>query len=159
MATILADDILKRIFLNENDRISIRISLKFVPRSPVNNKVALVLVMAWRRTGDKPLTEPMMTWFTDASMQGLVSSQWSWGLLSQFSPFRYFPIFYEWWKQWLPEWYQVHIWQVSPQLSCGDTWKIWTCLKVSNLYCYWIIISRNGEINALVAPTPVTTVV
>ena len=70
-----------------------------------------------------------------------------WGLLSQFSPFRYFPTFSEWWKQWLPEWYQVHIWQVSPQLSCGDTWQIWTWLKVSNLYFYRIIISRNGEIN------------
>ena len=31
MATILADDIFKCIFVNENDRISIRISLKFVP--------------------------------------------------------------------------------------------------------------------------------
>ena len=70
-----------------------------------------------------------------------------WGLLSQVCPFRYFSIFSEWWKQWLPEWYQVHIWQVSPQLSCGDTWQIWTWLKVSNLYFYWIIISRNEEIN------------
>ena len=57
-----------------------------------------------------------------------------WGLLSQFSPFRYFPIFSEWSKQWLPVWYQVHIWQVSPQLSCGDTWQIWTWLKLSDLY-------------------------
>ena len=70
-----------------------------------------------------------------------------WGLLSQFSPFRYFPNFSEWWKQWLPEWYQVHIWQVSPQLSCGDTWQIWTWLKVSNLNFCKIKISRNGEIN------------
>ena len=42
MATILADDIFKRIFLNENDRIPIQISLKFVPRSPTDNKTALV---------------------------------------------------------------------------------------------------------------------
>ena len=42
MAAILADDNLKCIFLNENDRISIRISLKFVPRSPIDNKSALV---------------------------------------------------------------------------------------------------------------------
>ena len=69
------------------------------------------------------------------------------GLLSQFSPFRYFPNFSEWWKQWLPEWYHVHIWQVSPQLSCGDTWQIWTWLKVSNLYFCKIKISRDGEIN------------
>ena len=36
MAAILADDNFKYIFLNENDRIPIRISLKFVPRSPVD---------------------------------------------------------------------------------------------------------------------------
>ena len=35
MAAILADDIFKCIFLNENDRISIQISLKFVPRHPL----------------------------------------------------------------------------------------------------------------------------
>ena len=70
-----------------------------------------------------------------------------WGLLSQFSPFRYFPNFSECWKQLLPEWYQVHIWQVSPQLSCGDTWQIWTSLKVSNIYFCKIKIFRNGEIN------------
>ena len=46
MAAILADDIFKGIFLNENDRILIQISLKFVPRGPVDNKWALVQVMA-----------------------------------------------------------------------------------------------------------------
>ena len=66
MAAILADDILKRIFLNENVRISMQISLKFVPYGPIDNKSALVQVMAWRRTGDKPLPEAMMTQFTDA---------------------------------------------------------------------------------------------
>ena len=50
MAAILTDDIFKCIFLNENDRISIKISLKFVPRNPI--KPALVQVMAWRRIGD-----------------------------------------------------------------------------------------------------------
>ena len=60
MAAILADDIFKCIFSNENDRIPIQISLKLVPRIPIDNKLALVQVMAWRRTGDKPLSEPMM---------------------------------------------------------------------------------------------------
>ena len=54
MAAILADGIFKSIFLNENDRISIQISLTFVPRSPINNKAALVQVMALCRTGEKP---------------------------------------------------------------------------------------------------------
>ena len=54
------DDTFKRIFLNENVRISIKISLKFVPKGPINNNPALVQIMAWRRSGDKPLSEPMM---------------------------------------------------------------------------------------------------
>ena len=64
MAAILADNIFKCLFLNENDIIFIQISLKFVPRSPIdNNKPALVQVLAWCQTGDKPLTEPMITQF------------------------------------------------------------------------------------------------
>ena len=55
MAAILADDIFKHIFLNENIRISIQISLKFVPEGLVENTSALIQVMAWRRTGNKPL--------------------------------------------------------------------------------------------------------
>ena len=55
-----ADDTFKRLFLNENVRISIKISLKFVPKGPINNNPALVQIMAWRRSGDKPLSEPMM---------------------------------------------------------------------------------------------------
>ena len=55
-----ADDNFKRIFLNENVRISIKISLKFVPEEPINNIPALVQIIAWRRPGDKPLSELMM---------------------------------------------------------------------------------------------------
>ena len=54
------DDIFKCIFLNENVWISIKISLKFVPKVPINNIPALVQIMAWRQSGDKPLYEPMM---------------------------------------------------------------------------------------------------
>ena len=55
-----ADDTFKRIFLNENFWISIKIWLKFVPKGPINNIPALVQIMAWRRPGDKPLSEPVM---------------------------------------------------------------------------------------------------
>ena len=55
-----ADDTFKHIFLNENVRISIKISLKFVPKVPIDNIPALVQIMAWRRPGDKPLSEPIM---------------------------------------------------------------------------------------------------
>ena len=49
-----------RIYWNDNVRISIKISLKFVPKGPINNNPSLVQIMAWRRSGDKPLSEPMM---------------------------------------------------------------------------------------------------
>ena len=52
------DDIVKWIFLNENVSIPIEISLKFVPKGPIDNIPALVKIMAWRRPGDKPLSEP-----------------------------------------------------------------------------------------------------
>ena len=54
------DDIFKRIFLNQNVRIPINISLKFVPKGPINNIPALVQIMAWRRPGDKPLSETVL---------------------------------------------------------------------------------------------------
>ena len=41
-----ADDIFKRIILNENVRIFIKISQKFVPKGPIYNIVALVQTMA-----------------------------------------------------------------------------------------------------------------
>ena len=64
MADILADDNFGCIFLNENERIPIQISLKFVPKGPINYTLVVV-----RRTGDKPLPETMLTQFTHAYMR------------------------------------------------------------------------------------------
>ena len=69
MATILANDNFKCIVWNENDWIPIGIALQFVPRGPIDNNPALVQVMAWRRTGDKPLPELLLTQFSDAYMR------------------------------------------------------------------------------------------
>ena len=55
-----ADAIFKCIFLNENVWTSLKISLKFVPNVGINKIPALVQIMAWRRPGDKPLSEPMI---------------------------------------------------------------------------------------------------
>ena len=52
-----ADDTFKRIFLNENFRISIKISMKFVPKGSIYATSASVQIMAWRRPGDKSLSE------------------------------------------------------------------------------------------------------
>ena len=54
------DDIFKCIFVNENVRISIKMSLKYVPKCPINNISSLFQIKAWRRPDDKPLSEPIM---------------------------------------------------------------------------------------------------
>ena len=51
----MADDF-KCIFVNENIQISIKISLKFVPKVPINNILVLIQIMAWRLAGAKPLS-------------------------------------------------------------------------------------------------------
>ena len=61
MTAIFAEDIFAWIFLNENDKIRIQVSLKFVPKGPIDNKPALVEVMAWCLVGAKPLPEAVMT--------------------------------------------------------------------------------------------------
>ena len=60
MATIFADNIFKFIFLNGDDCLSIHLSLKFVPKGPIDNTSASVQVMAWHQLDDKPLSAPMM---------------------------------------------------------------------------------------------------
>ena len=68
MTTNLTDDIFKCIFMNEKFCISIRISLKFVPWDPIENRPAFFHVMAWSPIVDKPLPEPMLTQFSDVYM-------------------------------------------------------------------------------------------
>ena len=67
MAANLADDIFECIFLNENVWISINISLKFVPKGPINIP-ALVEIMAWCHPGNKPSFEAMLVCITDTYM-------------------------------------------------------------------------------------------
>ena len=55
-----ADNIFKCIFFNENVWISIKISLKFLPKGPINKIPTLFQIMAWRRPGDKPLSEAIL---------------------------------------------------------------------------------------------------
>ena len=69
MAAILQTTLSNTFFLIENDRISIKILLKFVPRGQINNITALVEIMAWCRSGNEPLCQPMMAQFTYAYMR------------------------------------------------------------------------------------------
>ena len=61
----ITDDIFKSIF-NESVWISMTISLKYIPKGPIDYKSALVQVVAWHQTGEKPLLESMLTQYTDA---------------------------------------------------------------------------------------------
>ena len=53
-----AEDNFKRIFLNENVRISIKIWLKFIPKAPADNIPALILIMA-------PIRRQAIIWSND----------------------------------------------------------------------------------------------
>ena len=72
------DDIFRCILMNEKFCILIKISLKFVPKSTIDNIPALVQIMAWPWIGDKPLSEPMLTHFTNtyAALGGEELSTW-----------------------------------------------------------------------------------
>ena len=95
-----ADDAFTRIFLNENIRISIKISLKYVSYGPVHKIPALV-----RLVSAKPLSEPMMirlpsykcvTWPQWVNRVPTPSGRWnSWtfpGLFQDFSRTLFFHI-------------------------------------------------------------------
>ena len=47
-------------FFNENYCILMKISLKYVRNGPIDNYPTLVQIIAWRRPGEKPLSQPMM---------------------------------------------------------------------------------------------------
>ena len=54
------DNIFKCILWNEYVWVSNKISLKFVPKGPINNIPALAQIMAWHQPSNKPLSEQMM---------------------------------------------------------------------------------------------------
>ena len=54
------DSPFKCMFLNGDNYISIIISLKFVPKGPINHITALVQIMAWRLPGAKRFSEPVV---------------------------------------------------------------------------------------------------
>ena len=80
-------------------------------------------------------------------MNAVIKQNLGWGLLSRFPPFRYFPNFLTSPKYMLAIEYHIHTWQVSPQLSCGDTCQIWMGVKVCNKYFCEIENFAHGEID------------
>ena len=51
--------------------------------------------------------------------------------------------------------FHVHIWQMLPQLRCGDTCEIWMWFEESNMYFCKIKNFPNGEINKLIFSNPI----
>ena len=60
MAAIFQTTISNAFSWIKNICISTEISLKFVSTGPINNIPSLVQIMAWRRPGDKPLSEQVI---------------------------------------------------------------------------------------------------
>ena len=68
-------------------------------------------------------------------------------LLSQYPPFRYFPNFSASQKYMFTREFHLLIRQVSPQLSCANTCKIWMWYRKSKRYFGRIEHCANKEIN------------
>ena len=82
-----AVDIFKFIFISEN-WILFRIQLKYVSNGP-----ALVQIMAWYRTGSKPLSETSVTSFVDAHMlhsDSMISNTANFPTNTYTAPFSFF---------------------------------------------------------------------
>ena len=60
------DNILGYIFVNGMFCILIKMSLKDVPKAPIDKFLAWVQIMAWCRKGFKPLSEPLLIRFINA---------------------------------------------------------------------------------------------
>ena len=119
------DDIFKCIFLNENVWIVLKISLEFVPKVRINNIPALVQIMAWRRQGDKPLSEPMMVSLLTHIC--VTRPQWVKTGLAVSDKGRYIP----WYKQ-------------SRHKQVSDTQNVQNCHKqVLNNKTVWNCVSNN----------------
>ena len=101
-------------------------------------------------------SKPLCNAPTHSVLQRRKTTALGWGLLSQFSPFRYFPHFPLLSKQTLAIEYHVYFWQVSPQLSCGDTCQKWMWFRESNRYFCKIENFAYGEISerSFSNPTP-----
>ena len=80
------DDNFKLIFLNENIWILIKISPKFISKGRIKHMTALLQIIAWLRTGNKPLSEPMTVKFTGAYMRQSVILLTIWATTERLPP-------------------------------------------------------------------------
>ena len=78
-----ADDIFT--FVNKNILISMKFSLKAIPKGSITNIPALVQITAWHRAGDRQLSESMMIILPAKSCVTLPQFDRRWNKLKQYS--------------------------------------------------------------------------
>ena len=130
---LFPDDIFKSIFFNENVQILIKISLTFAPKAPINNISALVQIMAWRRPGDKPLSEPMMVSLLTHIC--VTRPQWvkvEWPLPKSDDPF-YIQLYIRVW------------WPFNIQLYIRDWWSLYIQLHIR---VWWSMPAYKGLVSS-----------
>ena len=127
MAAISRTTFLNAIFLKEKDEILTKISLKFVPKGTMYNNIALIQIMAWCRKGNKPLSEPMLTWLSDAYLLIL------WEIIDYwiFSVFNFLIIFFYWMQKCF-------------DISVNIMWTGNQFLPVQAIYCTAVVDQTGG---------------
>ena len=141
-----ADDIFKCILLNENALIAIKISLKFVPKGPINNIPALVQIMAWLRPGDKPLSEPMM-----ASLLAHISitrpewakNNWRHNILHMFHPLIVNQIIWDAFVWWLWHRSTCICLPIKNHIGAMIYWHSFICSRVNHCVCNFTAVETN----------------
>ena len=123
------DDILICIFSNENEWHSIKISLTFVTNVPINNIPALVQIMAWRRPGDKPLSEPIMVVLPTHIC--VTRPQWVKLYTSDKLSFYWIPSYY--WSLWHQAITRTHV----HFLSSGSLGTNVHRIEIKSYYSFW----------------------
>ena len=123
-----ADDIFKCVSLNGYLLISITVWLKFVPKGPNTNIPSLVQIIAWRRPGDKPLSEPVMvkllTHICVTRPQGAMRLNSLWHILHMVDDIRFTIPILRWWPgQWRR---QGIVTSNTFHEVCSQTWRLIT---------------------------------
>ena len=125
-------------------------SCPFIPMGPIDNKSVLVQVMAWCRTSDKPISEPMLSQFTDAYM-------WHWGEMSWYSIVDLM----------ICPWYNWFVFVIKTYPSCADgmyimihlTLWILTHLPPDALSGNWVSIGSDCLFSAKPLHQPLLTLI
>ena len=157
------------IFVNGNHYILI--SLKFVPKDPTKNKPALVQIMAWHHTGNKPLSKPMIScllmhiYLTFLWWVKPLCTEYLWGntkIYLHLLGIVWGPIQYHirhliirshkdlmvW--DWLLRYsYHFKIWHVHQQQYCIDAYQIWKQLENFNHWSCTLETLRDFMIRCL----------